>query len=300
MCVSRSQHKDGNSKPLSWPPLVRSLESYQDHLRVKVGNCGRKWIALRTQTTLGPELLLVPQTCKSNFCPECRMNNLRSLRSALIRTMQGDRWRLATLTFPDHTADVDELLKDSYIQFKRFTNKLRRHVKALKYIRTLELHQSGMIHYHLVFNKYIPVALLRESWQSVGGGIVDIRATGKCRKCGQKPPCDHIKKGQMPSYKQAARYLTEEIEKTAQDPHRLGYLLWKHRIRTITTSRALKLKNPGKHYEFLGIANSLAEAFEWKEYLERLFYDEPPRKLTVKDTPHGVYIGNAYKDTPQR
>jgi hypothetical protein len=58
------------------------------------------------------------------------------------------------------------------------------------------------------------------------------------------------------------------MEKTIQDPHRLGFILWKNRVRTIATSRNVKLVPPTEKYEFVGNYSSLESAYELFQKLE--------------------------------
>lgn len=246
----------------------RDQESFDHHLEHVVGSCCKSWLVLKTQTLLGPQFLLIPKRCKSNYCPTCRKENLYRLRKAMFQTMRKDKWRLCTLTFPDHSKNIEQALHDSTLQFKRLTRALRKMQPSIKYIRSIEVHKSGFIHLHCVFNKFIPIAFISEEWKKVGGGIVDIRANNKCSICHRPPPCEHIKTRKKLGYRAAARYLTEEIEKTQQDPHTLGFVLWKNRVRTIATSRNIKLAAVTKDYQFIGHYASLTQAYDLYEQLE--------------------------------
>lgn len=275
---------------------TRSLESFEDHLNYKVRLCCTKWIVLKRLATLNREYLVVPQYCNSNYCETCRANNLRKLRQTIIRTIKRDRWRLCTLTYPDHSTDAETILCESYKQLKAFIRLLRKRIKKLKYIRVLELHESGFPHHHVILNQYVPRKLIELSWSSLGGGNISIIDPSKCNKCNKRPPCIHIKKKLSPSYKKAAHYLTEEIEKKIQDPHRLGYILWKNRIRTITTSRTLTLKTKSNEYEFTGIYHSLEEALECQIYCTTIEEDDRGHQVGIASFSGGYKIGKGYKD----
>ena len=217
-------------------------------------------MVISREILLGTEYMVMPRPCKSNYCLSCRRANLKTLRRALYRTMAGNRWRLVTLTFPHRDQDPDLQLGNASKLFKRFTKRARRLHRDVKYVRTIELHKSGHPHIHFVLNKYLPVEWIRTNWKDLGGGIVDIRAAGKCKLCHRTPPCEHIKQRRIAGYKQAARYLTEEIEKIFQDPYSAGYNFWKHRIRTVATSRNLQLKRPGSNWLYVRTYSSLTEA----------------------------------------
>lgn len=248
--------------------MLRDIESYNHHLSNVVGQCCKSWVVLKTQTLLGIQYLLIPKSCKSNFCPKCRRDNLLRLRKAMFNSMKKDKWRLCTLTFPDHTKNIEEAIHESYKMFKRLCRQLRKLQPQIKYIRSIEVHKSGFIHIHCVFNQYIPILFIQEKWKEVGGGIVDIRSTKKCNICHKPTPCEHSKQKKKLGYRDAAKYLTEEMEKQEQDPHRLGFILWKNRVRTIATSRNVKLVPPTEKYEFVGNYHSLYDAYELFQKLE--------------------------------
>jgi hypothetical protein len=239
--------------------MPRSLESFEWHLKKTVAGCHQKWIILRRNTLLGDELMMTPHFCKSNYCEFCRPRNLLKIRRILYDNLKGEKWRLITLTFPDHSKDVLTTLQSLYRQFKRFIQRIRRKYPDVKFIRVIELHQSGYPHIHMIVNMYIPVAFIQKSWHDLGGGIVDIRAKKKLEN-----------KNKLPSYKQAARYLTEEIEKKIQDPHRLGATFWQAGCKPITTSRNLKMKKHSNDWSFYRMAPDFASALSDLQVLKEI------------------------------
>jgi hypothetical protein len=252
---------------------MRTLASFDHHLEHTVGKCCRSWISLGRTTLLGDEYLVTPHLCKSNYCPVCRKKNLLSIRKQLFNAMKGRRWRLVTLTFPDHSKDVLTTLRNLYRQYKRFIQRVRRAYPDISFVRTIEIHQSGFPHIHMVVDTFVPIAFLRKHWQDVGGGIVDI--TSGQRQSKIKKPA---------GYKQAARYLTEELEKRVQDPHRLGAIFWQASCKSITTSRNLQMTSSSGEWQFKGAHPTLEDAmyhYEWLKYSSR--YNGTP-------TP-GVHIG---------
>lgn len=260
----------------------RTIESYNRHLNVTVKNCSKEWIVMRDNTQFFPSFILIPRSCGSNFCPKCRADNLRRLRKALFVSMNKDRWRLVTLTFPQKDITPEEILSNCYSMFRKFTMRLKRKAPHLKYVRALEIHKNGYPHLHCVFNQYVAHGFLKKAWQDLGGGIVDIRATKKCEKCGASGKCEHHPNKTRMNYKQAARYLTEEMEKKAQDPHVLGYPLWRDRIRTITTSRNFKIKPVTGAYTFCGLHPDLKSAMAIYEELQfdaDMMNAPPPSKI---------------------
>ena len=236
---------------------MRSIESYHRHLERTVANCGTSWIVLSRNTLLGEEFLLTPHMCKSNYCDNCRKRNLLKLRKSLFKTMYHRRWRLVTLTFPDHSADVLTTLRSLYRNFKKFIQRVRRKYPGISFIRTIEVHQSGFPHIHLVVDSFIPIAFLQKHWHDLGGGWVDITSGNKQSRV--KRPANA---------KQAARYLTEELEKRVQDPHKLGHVFWQANLKSVTTSRNLDIAQSTGEWQFKRNAKDLADAMYEFEFLK--------------------------------
>ena len=246
---------------------LRDPASFQHHLEHTVAQCCTSWIVLQRDTLLGPELIITPKLCRSNYCPTCRSHNLHVLRQILARSIRDERWRLVTLTYPDHSADIEQTIAQSYSTFRKFIHRIRHAHPTLKYVRTIELHASGFPHFHTIVNKYIPVNHIEKSWRDVGGGNVDVRARRACPKCGTRGTCEHRHLSRNLSHYRAAGYLTEELEKKMQDPYKLGYLLWKYRVRTITTSRNIQLHPRQQPLKFIGIYPDLTTAMSNYEML---------------------------------
>ena len=253
---------------------------------------------MRRDALFGDEYLITPRTCHSNYCPVCRAKNLRKLRAMLYRTMYGNRWRLITLTFPNHSKDPTQQLREIYKAFKNFILRLRRVNKKIKYIRVIELHKSGFPHIHLVVNKYVSLQFISEAWKQLGGGIVDIRSAAHCKICKKAAPCVHIKNKAIAGHKQAARYLTEEVEKKAQDPHRLGLVYWQSGCRTINLSRNLTLKKIKSDWCFERMYDNLSDAMTILQIQK--FNLEPGTENTIGWTLEGdaILIGHGIKSPP--
>jgi hypothetical protein len=236
--------------------MLRTLESFQHHLTDVVAACRTHWILLQRQTLLGLEYITLARPCQSQYCPDCRRVYLRQIRRSITDGIKGRRWRLVTLTYPDHTADRLVTLKGISRQFKLLIHYTTRRYPGLQYIRSIELHKSGMPHIHMIVDRYIPQAFIVKAWHDLGGGHVNVVSTRKCPVCSSRGPCIHNPHPKPLSYQEAAFYLTEEIEKAAQDPHRLGVIYWLAHVRSLTTSRAIKLRPRNSEYHFAGLFDS--------------------------------------------
>lgn len=248
---------------------MRSPESFKRHLENTVTKCGRSWLILQRQSLLGEEYMVTPHQCKSNYCPECRQRNLMCIRKMLYNTLASERWRLVTLTLPNHTITPLEGLCCIKKQFNNFTHRIRRKYPDIKFVRSIEIHQSGFPHIHLIVNQYVPKGFLSKAWHECGGGYTDIRVNRKCSVCGKPLPCLEHQGNHKFNFKQAARYLTEEFEKKFQDPHKLGNVFWQAGLKSITCSRNMSFKNAQSEWEYKCTAKTPEDAmyyFDWLKY----------------------------------
>lgn len=230
--------------------MERTPQTFQNHLDKRVAACGTTHLLLSRETLLGTDFAIVPHSCSSNYCSKCRRSNLIAIRKALLRTIKHDRWRLVTLTFARRLPTLAEALTEVRRSFRAFARRLREHYPAVKYVRTIELHKANYPHIHMIVSQYVPKAFLQLQWKRAGGGFVDIRSRGTCKLCGQHPPCPHIKHPRKYTYRDAAKYLTEEIEKVSQDPYQAGVEMWCANMRSITLSRTLKLNDEVSEWQF--------------------------------------------------
>jgi hypothetical protein len=201
---------------------------------------------------------------------------------------------LVTLTFAHRNITRQAQLSALKISFDRLSKRLRRRFPNVAYVRTVEVHKDGYPHVHMVIDKYIPVAWLQLHWQEVGGGMVDIREGKHCKICNHKPPCAHISAPKRFSHHDAAGYLTEEVEKTAQDPHTLGVDFWCARIRAISTSRSLKIKDDQSDWKYYGKAATWddIELLNANATFSAMMNDRPQPTIATKG--RVAFLGPAY------
>ena len=150
--------------------MPRSLGSFQSHLDKTVANCSTSFLVLRRSTIFGDEFMVTHHMCKSNYCKLCRPKNLIALRKVLYESLNYHRWRMIDLTFPDHSVDPLTALQSIYKTFKQFIQKVRYKYPDIAFVRTIEIHQSGFPHLHMIVDKYIPVAFIQKCWHDQGGG----------------------------------------------------------------------------------------------------------------------------------
>jgi hypothetical protein len=205
---------------------------------------------------------------------------------------------MVELTFKDHSIDKLEAFQIAHAMLKKTIQRLRRKYGSFKYARVFEVHQSGFPHVHMIVNSFIPIEFIKQAWQDCGGGHVSIHEQ-KCKICGGKLPCIVHGQRKQVSYKQAARYLTEELEKKRQDPHRLGVDYFLSGVKTIMTSRNLKLKkSPFTDWMFYAANQSFEAAM--LQY-EQLMYEHKYNggmRPSIEFGKNRVLIGTGYSDSP--
>jgi hypothetical protein len=150
----------------------------------------------------------------------------------------------------------------------------------------------------MIVDTYIPVGFLKEAWQACGGGHVSIHEA-KCSVCGRSLPCVEHHQRKLISSKNAARYLTEELEKKRQDPHGLGFDYFRAGVKTLMTSRNLKLA-PAPYTDWMYVRGTPSFQDAMYEY-ERLMYEHiynGALRPSVKFGKNKVMIGMGYEDSP--
>ena len=111
-------------------------------------------------------------SCNSWLCPECSKRKRAILYKGIKEYFCNSRYvRLWTFTASsanisiiDHT----ELMRKAFHVFLKY---IRRHkslsevTKKFLYVRVVEFHKSGYIHFHLLIDKFLPQNIVAECWQ---------------------------------------------------------------------------------------------------------------------------------------
>jgi hypothetical protein len=115
--------------------------------------------------------------CRQWDCIYCGPRKAKRYKRA-IRALaeQQHLTRFLTLTLDPSKID-SEAVRFLRKVFNKFREYLRRKYRGpIKYIAVLEFQKSGVPHLHVLLDRFIPWAWIRESWSALGGGdIVDIR-----------------------------------------------------------------------------------------------------------------------------
>ncbi len=115
--------------------------------------------------------------CKCWDCPYCGPRRAWVYRNAIAAIAE----QLSLCRFFTLTLDPKKIQGDPIRYLRRCFNHLRvylhrRYGKSPTYISVLELHKSGIPHFHIIIDRYIEYEWLKQAWEAVGGGFeVDIR-----------------------------------------------------------------------------------------------------------------------------
>lgn len=92
-----------------------------------------------------------------------------------------------------------------FITYLRRSERLSKSQQKISYIKFLEVHKSGIIHYHVVFNRYLDANQIRALWRSAISAV-----TGKSGYVGNINIADNKSK------KSTASYISKYVTKAAR------------------------------------------------------------------------------------
>jgi hypothetical protein len=133
--------------------------------------------------------------CKSWGCPDCQLTQALKAKKLIHDViLLNNLVHFLTLTLdPVKLSDEEKQNTHRYItkKFNHFLTILKRksftytsksgkeHTLNLKkgsskllYLWVIEFQQNGNAHMHILFNRFLPVAVIRKVWQHVGGGLM--------------------------------------------------------------------------------------------------------------------------------
>lgn len=132
------------------------------------------------------------------YCAPIKKNALLDDISYGTQIIQegGHRWRFMTLT-TSYTSDQTKV----GLYFKRFRSYLAKHGYRPQYFKTTEFTQTGLRHFHLIIDVFVPFNVIQAAWRAATEGTA-YRV--------------NIKKTQL---RQAAGYLTKYLTKQSIFSH---------------------------------------------------------------------------------
>ncbi len=113
----------------------------------------------------------IPATCGRLACPDC---GPRAQARYMAQVVAGTPERHVVLTFPrDLTRSLDENVRRGNDAFTDLVRWIRRLWPGFEYMKSWELHKSGMPHIHVACRgDYIPHRMLKAKWHSLTGATI--------------------------------------------------------------------------------------------------------------------------------
>lgn len=153
--------------------------------------------------------------CKSWSCPECAPKKAKRLYISMLNFFsQFKGVPLWTFTASPSIYTPIEHAKLLQIAFHNFLKECRRNKlispdkQKFKYVRLLELHKSGYVHYHLLSTHFVNFEILSELWRNalLTAGYVP-----------SLPKFSNVNTKWIPNAKQAAKYVVKYVIKAVAD-----------------------------------------------------------------------------------
>lgn len=197
---------------------------------------------------------IVQLPCNTYACPVCGERKAFKLQKALEAKFECfDYVRMFTFTFRTSVFfnQKHAIIRASEI-WRRFINNVRRDkrlnakLRNFQYVKLIEFTKRDYPHYHVLCDRYMPVKILSEHWNHAINTV--------CNNHGYNGSVNA--KG-MKSSKQAARYVTKYVLKTAREfKGKLDkYFSFKrNKLKLYTKSSLMKLFYPKSsldHWEFI-------------------------------------------------
>jgi hypothetical protein len=137
--------------------------------------CGS--LSLVGHSLSGGEIKYLRVDCKCWDCDHCARIRAKAYRHAIRNAASEHRLsRLLTLTLDPKKIEGDPIryLRGTFNKFRVYLG--RKYGSAPKYIAVVELQKSGNPHLHILIDRFIEQAWVKQAWQAIGGGYkVDIR-----------------------------------------------------------------------------------------------------------------------------
>lgn len=160
--------------------------------------------------------------CMSYSCPECAPKKAKKLKMALDEYLGS--WKMIrmwtfTMTNKQHNSPEQHLfaLQSVWHRFLaevRRNKALREYQRRFSFVKVLDLHASGYVHYHVFISEYLPWNIVQGLWES--SCRTELKEKGKIGHCSVK---GRKTKGFVAYY--VAKYVTKSIYDL-----RKGYRRW--------------------------------------------------------------------------
>lgn len=180
--LPRSARPEPGARPEAVPPLVTTKNNSPQPVEGEVEACPHPVVVERTDRETG-EVDWVELPCDRKQCEHCGPKMRRRYVAHFAEQFSGlPNLKFVTLTLDPKAFESSEVDPRSFdesrkyllhIWERRFVKRVKRRTEGeVKYVATVERHESGQAHLHAVMSCGLHEADLRDQWFQSGGGVV--------------------------------------------------------------------------------------------------------------------------------
>lgn len=177
--------------------------------RIKKCSCSSEYgYKIKNQNNV--EIKLLPYRCHSYFCEHCAKIKRIRLRKKIESVFKKGRWRFLTLTLDRKLYSNEEGLIRMNYMFNLFWKRFKDNKMRFSYFKIHEFTKKGMIHYHILINRYLDKELVQKYWKDISGSTIE-------------------KIKDIPSKAILGLYLSKYLSKTLNELHNEYFYLFQKR-----------------------------------------------------------------------
>lgn len=158
--------------------ILRSEKQLSYH-KERICKCGKIFI-LTNQTIFTDlfktqsyeKLTPLPLHCRSYLCEKCSTVKRAKFIQRIKTNLAGETWRFMTLTTINTGGNTVYNLQTINQNWNKLITFLRRKYTGIKYVKVLEVGRGGMVHLHVLINRFIPQQLIRNYWRKYTGAFI--------------------------------------------------------------------------------------------------------------------------------
>lgn len=157
---------------------MKSEIKFQRHLD-SVCRCGKRFLI--SKKTICTDLFgnqktfqIAPLTlfCKSYFCPDCSKKIKAKYFKRVKQNLYEDQWRFLTLTTVNNFNNTQEQLLKINKDWNKLVTLLHKKFGKFDFIKSLEVGDGGMVHLHILINRFIPKLFILHYWTKYCGAFI--------------------------------------------------------------------------------------------------------------------------------
>lgn len=129
-------------------------------------------IAYKIKDSNETTLKLCPFRCHSYFCEHCNLIKKTRLRNKIQHVFKNGKWRFLTLTLDRKLYTNDIAIQKMNYFFNLFWKRFKDNNQRFSYFKIVEFTKNGMIHLHILINKFIKINEIKSVWKDITGSFI--------------------------------------------------------------------------------------------------------------------------------